>query len=220
MRTFTKFTTTALLAGIVGAAACRSELDGQAAAVVEEAPASAAPRHASTAVARTLELDPATSRIEFVGAKVTADHRGSFKTSTGRLEMDKDGNIVGMEISVDTRSVEIEPDRLEQHLRNADFLEVEKFPEARFRLAEIEGPSNEHGDWRVTGDLEIRGITKRITFPATARISDERVSADASFKIDRKDFGIVYAGMADDLIKDEVLLELKLEFRRAASDRS
>lgn len=153
--------------------------------------------------------------IDFVGAKVTGDHRGRFEKPTGKLDMGADGSIVGMEVSIDTQSVSIEPGKLEKHLRSADFFDVEKYPNARFELASIIGPSAEGSGYQVTGDLELHGVTKRLTFPATARISEGSVSADASFKINRKDFGILYTGMADDLIKDEVLLEMKLEFRAA-----
>ncbi len=220
MRTFTRMTTTAVLGTLIGLTACHSDLDGKAAAVVQTAPSEGPANEASTAVARTLALDSSSSGVEFVGAKVTGDHRGSFDNPTGKLELDADGSIVGMEVSIDTQSVSVEPDKLEQHLRSPDFFDVEKYPMARFQLTAITGPSGDDTGYQVTGDLELRGITKRITFPATADISNGSVSADASFKINRKDFGIVYAGMADDLIKDEVLLEMKLEFRSAAAERS
>lgn len=220
MRTFTKITIAAALGGTVALTACRSELDGKTAAIVEGTPAEGAAREASAPVARTLALDPAASRVEFVGAKITADHRGSFGNPTGRLELDAQGDVVGLELTVDTQSVDVEPEQLEQHLRSPDFFDVSRYPTAHFRLAAITGPSGGTAAHQVTGDLELRGITKRITFPATAQFSAEQVAADASFKINRKDFGIVYAGMADDLIKDEVLLEMKLVFRGAAEARS
>ena len=69
---------------------------------------------------------------------------------------------------------------------------------------------------RVTGDLTIHGRTHRVSFPATVQIRDDVVTAAAEFSIDRRDFDITYKGMADDLIKHDVLLDLSLRFGRGA----
>jgi polyisoprenoid-binding protein YceI len=220
MTSLEKITRLTLLAALVTVPACKSELDGKAAAVVSDAPATAT-SETPTAAARTLALDADASTIEFVGAKVTADHRGSFGRPSGELELGADGSVTGMQVSVDTTKVDIEPEKLEQHLRSPDFFDVETYPQAHFRLTSLEPASGPDGaTHRVSGDLELRGVTKRISFPAKAEITDERVTANASFKIDRKQFGIVYAGMADDLIKDEVLLELDLAFGGPGAQRS
>jgi polyisoprenoid-binding protein YceI len=60
----------------------------------------------------------------------------------------------------------------------------------------------------VTGDLELRGVKKSITYPATIKVTGDAVSLDSEFAINRKDFRITYAGRADDLIRDEVVLRL------------
>ncbi len=54
-------------------------------------------------------------------------------------------------------------------------------------------------------------MKKSITFPAKVTESATEVVAEAEFVINRKDFNIVYAGKADDLIRDEVVLKLKLK---------
>ena len=108
--------------------------------------------------------------------------------------------------------MDIEPDKLEQHLRSPDFFDVEKFPTARFKLENFAAKPADGTTHEVSGDLELHGVTKRVTFPAAVDFQDQHVSAKASFKINRKDFGIEYAGMADDLIKDDVLLEMNLAF--------
>ncbi|MCU0753414.1 MAG: YceI family protein [Akkermansiaceae bacterium] len=65
-------------------------------------------------------------------------------------------------------------------------------------------------DFEVSGNLTLNGTSKNITFPASAEVSDGKAKIHAKFDINRKDFGIVYAGKADDLIRDEVVVELKL----------
>jgi len=65
---------------------------------------------------------------------------------------------------------------------------------------------------QVTGNLDLHGVEKSITFPAHIEVGDGSAKATASFKINRKDFGITHAGMAEDLIKDDVLLEMSFAF--------
>jgi hypothetical protein len=55
------------------------------------------------------------------------------------------------------------------------------------------------------------GNKASLPFPATIMITASRVMASAKFSINRKDFGLVYPGMPDDLIRDEVLIKLKVD---------
>ena len=66
----------------------------------------------------------------------------------------------------------------------------------------------------VTGDLSLHGVTKSITFPAKLAMDGEAVKVSADFAINRKDFGIVYAGKADDLIADNVAIVLDLTAKK------
>ena len=68
----------------------------------------------------------------------------------------------------------------------------------------------------VTGNFTIRGVTKSVTFPAKVAVTAGEVHASTEFGIDRKDFGIVYPGKADDLIKDNVLLQVDFVAPRAS----
>ena len=56
---------------------------------------------------------------------------------------------------------------------------------------------------------------KSISFPATITVEEDRVVAQAEFSIKRFDFGIVYKGRADDLIRDDVVIKLDLVAARA-----
>lgn len=201
--------------------ACSTEIDGAPRAELAAAPAAEAPARAPSAAARTLELDGAASSVEFVGAKVTGSHRGRFPGPSGRVELGADGAVSAMELSVSTTELEIEPTQLRDHLKSADFFDVEAFPSARFQLASIaevkdDGAKDDGATHRVTGDLTIHGRTHRVSFPATVQIRDDVVTAAAEFSIDRRDFDITYKGMADDLIKHDVLLDLSLRFGRGA----
>lgn len=151
------------------------------------------------------------SRIDFVGAKVTNKHDGGFRafkgTITGTAQQPR------VDVEIDMASVWSDAEKLTGHLKSPDFFDVAKFPTARFTSTSIAW--NADGTSTVTGDLTLHGVTKRIAFPATITASGETATARAAFGIDRKDFAIVYPGMPDDLIKDEVLLKLDVKAQKA-----
>jgi polyisoprenoid-binding protein YceI len=146
-----------------------------------------------------------------VGAKITGDHTGKFSTITG-FAVVADGKVQSLEVVAETASVETDAEKLTGHLKSPDFFDVEKFPTATFKATTF-APSTEEGSTHtITGDLTLHGVTKQLTFPATVAITAEGATGKAEFKINRKDFDIVYPGKPDDLIRDEVLLKLDLAF--------
>jgi polyisoprenoid-binding protein YceI len=64
--------------------------------------------------------------------------------------------------------------------------------------------------------LQLHGVTKSISFPTTIKVGGGGVEVDAEFAINRKDFGIVYPGMPDDLIRDDVLLRLHIRANKSS----
>jgi polyisoprenoid-binding protein YceI len=66
----------------------------------------------------------------------------------------------------------------------------------------------------ITGNFDLHGVKKSISFPATIQVAADSVSANAEFSINRKDFGINYPGKADDLIRDGVVIKLTLKVPR------
>lgn len=149
--------------------------------------------------------------ITFVGAKVTQKHDGGFKKINGTIDVSGDQAKVDAEI--DMASVYTDTPKLTGHLQSPDLFDVAKFPTARFTSKSI--TKNADGTSTVTGDLTLHGVTKTLSFPATVAATPEEASAKAEFAINRKDFGIVYPGMPDDLIKDEVLLKLDVKAKSA-----
>ena len=178
----------------------------QASAATE---AAAAPAAASDVV--QVDLKSQDGAVEFVGAKITDKHAGSFKEFSGVISL-VDGDIEksSVKVSIDVGSMEIEPAKLKGHLLGEDFFDAAKFPKAEFSSTVIKKGADGDATHTVTGNLDLHGQKKSITFPATIQASGGKVSIDASFAINRKDFGIVYPGMPDDLIKDDVLIVLKL----------
>jgi polyisoprenoid-binding protein YceI len=201
---------------LTSVAACKSEVDDKPKAKVEEAgKPEDKPATEAQAEAKTLSLANDGSTIGFIGAKVTGDHKGSFSDFKGAATLEGD-KLTKLEIVVAIGSMTTDAEQLTGHLLGTDFFEHETYPEAKFTSLSITEKSGEGGaTHEVVGNLELKGQAKKITFPATIHVADGSVHSKAAFSIDRTQWGITYAGKADDLIKDDVALELELSFPKA-----
>ena len=181
--------------------------------------ASARPEAPAAAAAETVSLTPANTKVGWVGAKITAQHTGSFGELTGSISLvdgKPDASRVVVEIATASISEDENNARLVGHLKSADFFDVATYPTARFASTEIVAGGANGATHTVTGNLERHGVTKSVTFPATISVTPEAVRVNAELGINRHDWGISYPGAKDDLIKDNVLLELAIDAPRAA----
>lgn len=154
------------------------------------------------------------SSINFVGAKVTRDHKGQFRNFDGWIEY-AGGKPQNIAFDIDLDSIETDTEKLTGHLKSPDFFDVAKFPKATFTSTSLtEAPAGEaSGATHVlTGTLDLHGVKKEVRIPVKAQQTADGVHATSEFTINRHDWGISYRGMADDLIKDEVLMRLDLYF--------
>ena len=115
---------------------------------------------------------------------------------------------------IQTESLWSDDDKLTEHLKNEDFFEVGTYPTSTFELTKAVKTGDEAYD--ISGNLKLHGETKNITFPVTAKRDGDTASFKAEFDINRKDFGINYKGMADNLIKDEVVIRLDFTAKAAS----
>ena len=179
--------------------------------------ANAAPESNSSqpAAAEKLVISPETSKVEFVAAKVTRSHNGSFKQFSGTIDL-VPNSIPDSRVTIDiqTNSVVTDEPDLTKHLQTPDFFDVAKFPKATFVSTKIE-PGSGGATHQVTGNFELHGVKKSITFPATIQVTPDSVSVDAEFSINRKDFGVVFQNKTDDLIRDNVVIKLTIKAPRA-----
>jgi polyisoprenoid-binding protein YceI len=177
-----------------------------------------APTNTASAPGKTeaLSLTPENSKVAFTASKVTGHHDGGFNKFTGTIDL-VNGKVEDSKVSVDieTNSVFTDTPDLTKHLQTPDFFDVEKFPKANFTSTKLVADAAKGADnYTVTGDLDLHGQKKSITFPATIKVSADDVTVNAEFSINRKDFGILYAGKADDLIRDDVVMKLDLKAPR------
>jgi polyisoprenoid-binding protein YceI len=184
-----------------------------AATVANAAPESNASKPAGT---EKLAISPENSKVEFVAAKVTRSHNGSFKQFTGSIDL-VPNKLEDSRVTIDimTDSLGADDEGLTKHLKTPDFFDVAKYPKATFTSTKIE-PANAGGaTHNVTGNLDLHGVKKSITFPAAIQVAPDSVTVNAEFSINRKDFGINYAGKADDLIRDGVVIKLSVRAPRS-----
>jgi polyisoprenoid-binding protein YceI len=154
------------------------------------------------------------SEVGFIGSKVTGSHPGGFKSVKGTVTV-PEGNIeqAQVDIKIDTTSIFTDNEKLTGHLKGDDFFAVNTYPESSFKSTSI---TQDEAGFQVTGDLTLHGETKAISFPASIAVEGEVVKTQAKFSINRKDFGIVYKGKPDDLIRDEVVIEFDLTGNKEA----
>lgn len=156
----------------------------------------------------TVTVDPSASKLEFYGSKQSGGHDGGFTNYAGTMSFGADGTIGKIKFEVDTTSIYSDVEQLTEHLKSADFFEVETYPRATFESTEVVVSDTNLNNYKVTGDMTIKGETKSITFPVEVAVKDGKLHTMAEFNINRFDYGIVYEGKADDLINKEVLLKL------------
>lgn len=207
-----------ILASIILTAACEDPAANKPRATTSDPGVNASNVNTGTsarpvsAKGEALPLTPENSKVEFTGSKVTGKHDGGFRQFTGTIDLvNEEPEESSVAFEIEMASVFTDADGLTDHLKTGDFFEVAKYPRSSFVSTKIspdvaKGPDH----YAVTGDLELRGTKRSITFPARITVNDSEVEVKAEFSIDRKEFGIVYAGKADDLIRDDVVIRLDL----------
>jgi polyisoprenoid-binding protein YceI len=194
----------AIFVALLAITACSNPASDAPKAVTGEAgSASSAP-----AASEKYVITPENSKIEFIGSKVTGSHNGSFKKFSGAIDYAGQTEKSRVSITIDMTSVETDTPDLTKHLKTADFFDVEKYPQAKFDSTEIKPGGEKGATHTITGNLTLHGLTKSITFPATITVSPGVITVQGNFAINRKDFGINFAGATDNLIRDDVVLKL------------
>ncbi len=162
-----------------------------------------------------LTVDPSASTIKWLGKKVTGEHFGEVHISSGTLLVDG-GKLTGGNFVVDVNTIDVQDmegeykDKLDGHLRSEDFFDVANHPEATFVITSVTDGASDNVVV-VSGNLTMRGVSKNITFDANiTEITETSVRANADFNIARDDWGVSYAGQADDLISKEFNVKIDL----------
>jgi polyisoprenoid-binding protein YceI len=178
----------------------------------------------------TWNIDPAHSQVEFVVKHMMITKvRGRFATVSGTLRLDEENMSDSLvEVEIDAASIDTRQEDRDTHLRSGDFLDAENHPQLTFRSKRVEGgPLEEGSDFRVVGDLTIRGTTKEVTLDATYEGSGvdpwggDRMAFSASTEIDRREFGLEWNQKLEKggvLVGHDVKIQLEVQAVRAQAD--
>jgi polyisoprenoid-binding protein YceI len=206
MSRFNKVLTICLLSTLFIAGCAENPADNVSSAATTEAPPETdTPAAAADGTAYTIA---AGSTIGFVGSKVTGSHEGGFKAFTGSFDVAL-GKVTSINVTIDMPSTWADQDKLTGHLKSADFFDVDKFAESTFKLTAT--TPGEGGLVNMTGNFTLHGVTKQISFPATLDVKADALTMKAEFSINRFDFGVVYAGKTNNLIRKEVVIKLDIQ---------
>ena len=172
------------------------------------------------------QIDPAHSAAHFsVRHLMISNVRGEFtKLSGSALLNPADPAKSTVEITIEAASVNTREPQRDEHLRSADFFDVANHPTLSFRSTRVESLGADN--FKLTGDLTIRGVTKEVTFEVegpTASVKDPwgniRAGVTASAKINRKDFGVAFNALTETggmVVGEEVKITIEAELIQQA----
>ncbi len=173
----------------------------------------------------TWKLDPAHSAAEFkVKHMMISNVKGSLTGLSGVLnENPSDPGSSSVEATIDVSTLNTGDAQRDGHLKSADFFEVEKFPTMNFKSTSVKKTGE--GEYAVTGDLTMHGVTKPVTFavegpsaPGKDPWGNTRIGLSATTKINRKDFGLTWNSALETggvLVGESVNVTLDVEFIKA-----
>lgn len=176
----------------------------------------------ATATTTKWAIDPSHSEIQFkVKHLMITTVTGSFKEFGAEVELEGDDlNNAQVSFWAHTASIFTNDEKRDGHLRSGDFFESEKFPKLSFKGTRIEGSGS---DWKVTGDLTIKDVTKPVTLNvewsgvAKDPWGNTKAGLNLSGKIDRKEFGLTWNAALEAggvLVSDEVRIVAEVQLAK------
>ena len=173
-----------------------------------------------------LKINTQLSSIKWTGSKVYESHYGTINIDRGVLNIKDDGELGGGEFVIDMNSLLCTDlsgklkEKLEGHLKDEDFFEVQNFPKSVIKITNIAryavAPGPKYPTYEITADLSIKDITHSIIFDAHVIKQEINHEVTANFKIDRTKWEIEYnsgnffENLGDKLILDEIEFDIHL----------
>jgi polyisoprenoid-binding protein YceI len=143
--------------------------------------------------------------------------RGRFRTFEGTVRVADDPAASSVEVSIDVASIDSRDEGRDNHLRSADFFDVEHHPTITFRSTGVRAAGDR---WLVDGDLTIRGVTRPVVLDATFEgiggdpWGGSRAAFSATTEIDREDWGLTWNAAIEGggfVVGKKVKIELEVE---------
>jgi len=169
---------------------------------------------AMPASAQNYTIDPAHSLTYFeVNHLGLSNYRGRFDKTTGTVTLDRQKKQGSIHVTIDAKSVSTGVTKLDDHLRNKDFLDTDAHPTMTFKSTSFKFDGDKVTE--IAGNLTLRGVTKPVTLKVTnfnckehPMMKKQACGANAETTIKRTDYGVNYAAPA---VGDEVKVYLQVE---------
>ncbi len=166
----------------------------------------------------TWKIDPVHSDVAFtVRHMMVSKVRGHFTRYDGTVVTADNPLESSVTASVELDSISTGNDQRDDHIRSADFFEVEKYPTMTYRSTGL----RQHGErWVVEGELSLHGVTRQV--PLTLEVNGftadpfggQRAGFSATAEINRRDFGIDISLPMDGggvVVGDKISIQLEIE---------
>ncbi len=147
-------------------------------------------------VAGTYQIDPTHSSVGFTVRHLGLSKvKGGFESFSGTVTIAEDPAQSTVEVSMDAASFTTGTEDRDNHVKSADFLDVETFPTLTYRST---GIRKDGDDWKVDGELTIRDVTKPVVLEVEFEGAGQdpwgngRIAFTADAEIDRDEFGITW----------------------------
>jgi len=169
-------------------------------------------------VAGTWDIDATHSAVSFVVRHMMVSKvRGKFDVFAGEFTTGANFEDSTVTATIDARSIETGAEQRDQHIRSADFFEVETYPEWAFRSTGITADGE---DYVLAGDLTIKGVTKPVQLKLEVNgfgpdaYGGTRAGFTATTTINRSDFGVDISLPMDGggvVVSEKVGIELEIQ---------
>lgn len=172
------------------------------------------------------EFDPTHSELGFkIKHLMITNVSGTFKKFDVKVESENDDFATAQIVaSADMSSISTNNEQRDAHLRNADFFEVENYPELVFQSTRIERVDNE--TFYLYGNLTMKGVTKEVKLNVehSGLTKDpwggQRAGFIISGKINRSDWGVTFNGVLETgglMLGEEVKINSEIQLVKSAA---
>ena len=167
---------------------------------------------ARTAAKETWTIDAEHSKLTFSLRLFLGRTQGQFDTWSGVLTVPPDNwNNAAVDVVIQASSINTENSDRDDHLRNSDFFDVEKYPEITFKSTSIKRVGDSIS---VAGNLTMKGVTKPVVltgkFMGLTPGQRPRMDFQATTVINRRDYGVSYNRVREGgpMLGDEVTINI------------
>jgi polyisoprenoid-binding protein YceI len=168
----------------------------------------------------TYKFDASGSSIGFAVHQFLGTTHGKFTSFSGKIEIDREHpENSSVTAQIDVRSIDTRIKKRDDHLRSAEFFNVEKFPNMTFKSRSVKRTGPQSGE--ILGDLTMHGVTKPITLHARLATPLNETSRTrwqvTTEPISRRDFNLMFAPATETVsgISQTVAINIEIEAGRA-----